>query len=67
MAASVIAKVTRDNDMARLDKQFPGYDIAKNSGYPTPRHLEALTRLGPSALHRHSYAPVAKAALETRT
>jgi ribonuclease HII len=67
MAASVIAKVTRDGDMARLDKQYPGFDLSKNSGYPTPKHLEALARLGPSPIHRMSYAPVAKAAAEARS
>lgn len=59
--ASVIAKVTRDRLMADLDRQFPGYDLRSSSGYGTARHKEALTRLGPSPIHRKSYSPIAKA------
>jgi len=58
-AASVLAKVERDRDMLILDAQFPEYGFASHKGYPTTRHLEALTRLGPCAAHRRSYRPVA--------
>jgi ribonuclease HII len=58
MAASIIAKVTRDWEMTRLDKQYPGYALAKNAGYGTPQHQEGLAKLGPSAIHRKSYAPI---------
>lgn len=57
-AASIIAKVTRDREMAELDCIYPGYGIAIHKGYPTPAHLEALSRLGVSPIHRRSFAPV---------
>jgi ribonuclease HII len=60
-AASIVAKVHRDRLMAELDARHPGYRLAENKGYPTPDHLEALERLGPSPIHRRSFAPVAKA------
>lgn len=50
--ASVVAKVCRDWLMVELDSTFPGYGFAANKGYGTPRHLEALRRLGPSPAHR---------------
>jgi ribonuclease HII len=56
-AASIIAKVARDEDMRLLDEQFPGYGLAVHKGYPTPVHLEALRRLGPTPIHRMSFAP----------
>ena len=59
-AASIIAKVERDRIMAELDRLHPGYDWARNQGYPTPGHLAALTRLGASPAHRLSFAPVAR-------
>lgn len=62
-AASIIAKVTRDRLMRRLDGEFPGYGFAKNKGYGTAGHLEALRRLGPCRLHRRSFSPVAQATL----
>src|SRR5690606_16404 len=58
-AASILAKVLRDREMTALDAQYPGYGFARHKGYPTPDHLEALRRLGPSAIHRRSFAPVA--------
>ena len=61
-AASVLAKEHRDREMARLDALYPGYGFGKHKGYPTPAHLRALAELGPSPVHRLSYAPVAKAA-----
>ncbi|MPZ15713.1 MAG: ribonuclease HII [Chloroflexi bacterium] len=58
-AASIIAKVTRDQIMAELDEHFPAYGFAHNRGYGTPSHCEALLRLGPCPYHRRSYEPVA--------
>jgi ribonuclease HII len=57
-AASIVAKVARDRYMQGQDLRFSGYDFARNKGYPTRRHLEALHRLGPCDLHRRSFAPV---------
>ena len=59
-AASVIAKVYRDNLLIELDRQFPGYGLASHKGYCSQQHLEALARLGPTPLHRRSYNPVAQ-------
>ncbi len=59
-AASVLAKVYRDELMVKLDTQFPGYGFARHKGYGTPQHREALARLGPSPLHRHTWTPVAR-------
>jgi len=59
-AASIIAKVTRDQEMVELDAKYPGYGFAQHKGYPTPAHLAALKSLGPSAVHRCSFAPVKK-------
>lgn len=59
-AASIIAKVYRDNEMMRLDADYPGYGFAKHKGYPTREHLAALAELGVSALHRRSFGPVKK-------
>src|SRR5437763_863314 len=59
-AASIVAKVHRDRLMAALDAEHPGYGFADHKGYPTPDHLDALERLGACALHRRSFAPVAK-------
>lgn len=57
-AASILAKVSRDREMLQLDAQYPGYGFAQHKGYPTPVHLEALRRLGPTPIHRRSFAPV---------
>ena len=57
-AASIIAKVARDAMMRDLDAVFPGYGFAENKGYGTPEHLEALTTMGYSSIHRLSFAPV---------
>jgi ribonuclease HII len=54
-AASIIAKVARDALMTRLDKVHPGYGFADHAGYATRAHVEALARLGPTALHRRSF------------
>lgn len=60
-AASILAKVARDQEMTELDKQFPDYGFAQHKGYPTPLHLEKLAELGATPFHRKSFAPVAKA------
>ena len=57
-AASIVAKVTRDELMKEYDQQFPGYDFAANAGYGTAKHLEALTKLGITPIHRTSFEPV---------
>jgi ribonuclease HII len=57
-AASIIAKVTRDRIMADHSLAHPGYGWETNKGYGTPEHVEALERLGPTPLHRRSFAPV---------
>ena len=62
-AASIVAKVMRDRLMSRMKKIYPGYGLGGHKGYPTKAHREAIMQLGPSPLHRHSFAPVA-AALE---
>jgi ribonuclease HII len=62
-AASIIAKVTRDRLMIQYDDAYPGYGWRKNKGYGTPIHREALVRLGPSPIHRRSFAPVAQLCL----
>ena len=60
-AASILAKVTRDEIMIELDKKYPHYDFKRNKGYPTKKHLEALETYGPiKGVHRFSYKPVAK-------
>ena len=61
-AASILAKVTRDEIMVGLDAEHPGYGFATHFGYGTPEHLEALERLGPSPAHRATFAPVARLA-----
>lgn len=57
-AASILAKVTRDREMLDLDGLYPGYGLAVHKGYPTRVHLAALSRLGPSPVHRRSFGPV---------
>ena len=57
-AASILAKVTRDREMEELEERYPGYELGKHKGYPTPVHLEALRRLGATPEHRRSFRPV---------
>ena len=57
-AASIIAKVARDQEMQELDKQFPGYGLLRHKGYPTKAHIAALEKLGVTSIHRRSYGPV---------
>ncbi|MEI9967504.1 MAG: ribonuclease HII [Terracidiphilus sp.] len=59
-AASVLAKVYRDRMLVELDAVYPGYGLARHKGYCSQEHMEALRRLGPTPLHRKSYAPVAQ-------
>lgn len=54
-AASILAKVTRDQLMEAYDAQYPEYGFARNKGYGTKEHIEALKRLGPCPIHRHSF------------
>lgn len=60
-AASILAKVTRDRAMARLDRRHPGWGFARHQGYPTPEHRACLARLGPTRHHRRGFAPVDQA------
>lgn len=62
-AASILAKTVRDAGMTELDRQYPGYGFLQHMGYPTPQHLDALSRLGASPVHRRSFAPVRAAQL----
>jgi ribonuclease HII len=57
MAASIVAKVARDRAMIEYDKLYPGYGFAGHKGYATPAHRAAIRRLGPSPIHRTSWAP----------
>jgi ribonuclease HII len=59
-AASVLAKVYRDRLLVELDTVYPGYGLARHKGYCSREHMDALTRLGPTPLHRKSYQPVAQ-------
>jgi ribonuclease HII len=58
MAASVVAKVYRDGLMVAYDHEYPGYGFAEHKGYATPAHRMALRQLGPSPIHRMSWAPI---------
>jgi len=59
-AASILAKVARDNEMITLDALYPGYEFAKHKGYPTKLHLERIQSIGVTEQHRKSFAPVKK-------
>jgi ribonuclease HII len=60
-AASILAKVTRDEMMIRMDAIYPGYGFASHKGYSTPEHYLALDRYGPTPIHRRSFEPVREA------
>ena len=62
MAASILAKVTRDRHMRALHRQWPDYGFDEHKGYSTPAHLAALAKHGPCPQHRRSFAPVRAAA-----
>ena len=57
-AASIVAKVTRDQMMEEFDREYPGYDFAQNAGYGTSNHLAGLDQLGVTPIHRRSFEPV---------
>ena len=57
-AASIVAKVTRDQMMEEFDQEYPGYDFAQNAGYGTANHLAGLDQLGVTPIHRRSFEPV---------
>ena len=57
-AASIVAKVTRDQMMTAYDQEYPGYDFAQNAGYGTTRHLEGLEKQGVTPIHRRSFEPI---------
>lgn len=57
-AASIVAKVTRDQMMEEFDREYPGYDFAQNAGYGTAKHLAGLDKLGVIPIHRRSFEPV---------
>ncbi len=59
-AASILAKVARDESMILAEQQFPGFGFAKHKGYGTKAHLAALQRLGVTKIHRKSFAPIKK-------
>ena len=57
-AASIVAKVTRDQMMGEFDRKYPGYDFAQNAGYGTAKHLAGLDQLGVTPIHRRSFEPI---------
>lgn len=59
-AASIIAKVTRDEYMKKMDIKYPNYGFARHKGYCTKEHIEALEKYGPCKIHRKTFAPVNK-------
>jgi len=63
-AASILAKVHRDATMLMLDEEYPGYGLAQHKGYTTQQHLQALKKLGPSPIHRRSFAPVSQCQMQ---
>ena len=64
-AASILAKTARDQALVRWDAVVPQYGFARNKGYGTRDHLDALERLGPTSLHRFSFEPVRNASRDT--
>ena len=60
LAASIVAKVVRDRLMVAAAAEYPGWGFERHKGYGTASHMAALARLGPSPLHRRSFAPVAR-------
>ena len=57
-AASILAKVARDEIMVSADRRYPGYGFARHKGYATAQHLRCLDEMGPSPIHRHSFSPL---------
>ena len=62
-AASILAKVARDEIMIQADQRHPGYGFASHKGYATPQHLRCLSELGPAPIHRRSFSPLRQARL----
>ncbi len=62
-AASILAKVARDELMVQADERYPGYGFARHKGYATPQHLRCLSELGPTPIHRRSFSPLRQARL----
>ena len=62
-AASILAKVARDEIMIRADQQYPGYGFARHKGYATAQHLRCLSELGPTPIHRRSFSPLRQSRL----
>ncbi|MEA3476476.1 MAG: ribonuclease HII [Candidatus Cloacimonadota bacterium] len=59
-AASILAKVTRDNLMLKYHKKYPQYDFLHNKGYPTRKHIEIINKFGVTSIHRKTFSPIAK-------
>lgn len=59
-AASILAKVTRDRYMEKMDIKYPNYGFKQHKGYCTKKHVEALEKYGPCKIHRKTYYPVSK-------
>ena len=59
-AASILAKVTRDHYMEKMDVKYPNYGFKRHKGYCTKAHVEALEKYGPCKIHRKTFAPVSK-------
>ena len=57
-AASIVAKVTRDDLMVTYGQQFPGYDFEHNAGYGTAKHIEGIKQYGITSIHRQSFEPI---------
>jgi ribonuclease HII len=66
-AASVLAKVWRDQHMREVDTHYPQYGFARHKGYGTPKHLAALREYGPCSVHRMTFAPMRLSASSTVT
>ena len=66
MAASILAKCARDNEMKKLAKIYPHYGFEKNKGYPTKFHKEALTKYGLSPIHRRTFGPCKTLSLDSK-
>ncbi len=65
-AASVLAKTERDAILVSLDLDYPGYHLASNKGYGTVEHRAAIEHLGPCAIHRYTFAPIAEKGEEVK-
>ena len=59
-AASILAKVSRDHYMEKMDIKYPNYGFKKHKGYGTKGHIEAIEKYGPCKIHRKTFAPISK-------